>query len=280
MSRSLTVACIQVNAGTDYDTNLNATGALIRQAHGDGAAFIATPENVSLLVLGRKKVLANALPEESHPALPFFRDIAAELGIWLLVGSLAIKLDEETVANRSYLLDDGGRIVSRYDKIHMFDVDLEGGESYRESAIYQPGNRAVTVQTPWTQVGMTICYDVRFAYLYRALAQAGAEILTVPAAFTVPTGTAHWHVLLRARAIETGCFVLAPAQCGEHDEGRRTYGHSLIIDPWGQVLAEASGDQPGVISATLDLDRVQACRAMVPALTHDRRFEMPEPAGV
>lgn len=280
MSRSLTVACVQVNAGTDYQANLRAAATLIREAHAAGARFIATPENVSLLVLGRKKVLANARPEDAHPALPVFRDLAAELGAWLLVGSLAIKLDEQTVANRCYLIDDAGRIVSHYDKIHMFDVDLEGGESYRESAIYRPGGRAVTVHTPWAQVGLSICYDVRFAYLYRALAHAGAEILTVPAAFTVPTGTAHWHVLLRARAIETGCFVLAPAQCGVHDEGRRTYGHSLIIDPWGQVLAEASADQPGVITATLDLERVSACRRMVPSLAHDRRFEAPEPAGV
>ncbi|HET8728333.1 MAG TPA: carbon-nitrogen hydrolase family protein, partial [Alphaproteobacteria bacterium] len=194
-------------------------------------------------------------------------------------GSLAIRLDGDRVANRSLLFDPAGRIVASYDKIHMFDVDLAGGESYRESATFRPGERAVVapVAVPGGSagLGLTVCYDVRFAYLYRALAQAGADILSVPAAFTVPTGRAHWHVLLRARAIETGCFVIAPAQTGEHDRGRRTYGHSLIVSPWGEVLADA-GEEVGFVTADLDLSLVGQARTMVPALGHDRGFEGPE----
>ncbi len=269
MKSSLKAACVQVNAGPEIGPNLLAAGDLVRRARDAGADFIAMPENVSLIVQGRAKVLERVKPEAEHPAVPFFADLARETGAWLLAGSLGILLEEGRVANRSYLFDSDGRVAATYDKVHMFDVDLKGGESYRESATFRPGDRAVLVNSPWGGVGLTICYDVRFAYLYRALAQAGARILTVPAAFTVPTGRAHWHVLLRARAIETGCFVIAPAQTGTHDQGRQTYGHSLIVAPWGEVLADG-GEEVGITVADLDLDRVEEARRMVPALTHDR----------
>ncbi|MEI8393152.1 MAG: carbon-nitrogen hydrolase family protein [Rhodospirillaceae bacterium] len=271
---AFTAACIQVCAGPEIGPNVVIASELVRRARDAGADFIALPENVALIVQGRDKVLARVRPESDHPALAAFRDLAQETGAWLLVGSLGIALDDGRVANRSFLLDAAGGVVARYDKIHMFDVDLPGGESYRESATFRPGARAVVADAPFGCIGMTICYDLRFAYLFRALARAGAGILTVPAAFTVPTGRAHWHVLLRARAIETGCFVIAPAQCGTHDEGRQTFGHSLIISPWGEILAEA-GEDPGVITARIDMAKVEECRGMVPALRHDRAFEGP-----
>ena len=277
MGGALRVACVQVNAGTEIAENLTAAGDLIRRARDAGASFIATPENVGMIVQGRDKVLARVRPEAEHPGFPFFADLARETGAWLLAGSLGVLLEDGRVANRSVLFDGQGRVAARYDKIHMFDVDLKAGESYRESATFRPGERAVVAATPWGGLGMTVCYDVRFAYLYRALAQAGASILTVPSAFTVPTGSAHWHVLLRARAIETGCFVLAPAQTGTHDAGRRTYGHSLIVSPWGEVLADA-GEEVGIVVADLDLDRVAEARRMIPALTHDRSFQLDRPA--
>ena len=279
MSAPFKVACVQLNAARDIAPNIAAAGALIREARAAGARFILTPENASMIEPKRELLLEKARPEPEHPGLPAFSALAAELGVWLLIGSLQIKLDATTCANRSFLFDDQGRIAARYDKIHMFDVDLKGGESYRESRTFRPGDRAVVADTPWGKVGLSVCYDVRFAYLYRALAQAGASFLTVPAAFTVPTGRAHWHTLLRARAIETGCFVFAPAQCGEHAEGRKTYGHSLIIAPWGEVLADG-GDEPGVITADIDPAKVAEARAMIPALTHDRRFSGPAAPAV
>lgn len=266
-------ACVQVNAGTEILPNLQAAGDLIRRARDAGADFIATPENVSMIAQGRAKIMERVKSEAEHPGVPFFADLARETGAWLLAGSLGILLEEGRVANRSYLFDDEGRIAATYDKIHMFDVDLKNGESYRESSTFRPGERAVVANTPWGGMGLTICYDVRFPYLHRALAQAGARIITAPAAFTVPTGRAHWHVLLRARAIETGCFVIAPAQTGTHDEGRQTYGHSIIVAPWGEVLADA-GEEVGFTIADLDMARVEEARGMVPALTHDRGFEV------
>jgi len=274
MTATFKVACIQLNAARDIAPNIAAASALIRDAKAQGAQFILAPENTGMIEPKRPQMLEKAKPEAEHPALPAFSALAAELGVWLLIGSLQIKLDAATCANRSFLFDDGGRIVARYDKIHMFDVDLKGGESYRESKTFRPGDRAVIADTPWGKVGLTVCYDLRFAYLYRALAQAGASFLTVPSAFTVPTGQAHWHTLLRARAIETGSFVFAPAQCGEHAEGRKTYGHSLIVAPWGEVLADG-GEEPGVITADIDPAKVAEARAMIPALTHDRRFDGP-----
>jgi len=270
----LRAAAIQVNAGPEIGPNLDAAGDLVRRARAAGAELICLPENVSMMVQGRAKISARARPEAEHPGLPFFRDLAAETGAWLMTGSLAVALEDGRFANRCYVVDPTGRVVAHYDKIHMFDVDLGGGETYRESATYRPGDRAVVAAMPWGGLGMTICYDVRFAYLYRALAKAGARIITVPAAFTVPTGRAHWHVLLRARAIETGCFVIAPAQTGTHDEGRQTFGHALIISPWGEVLADA-GAEPGFVIADLDLSQVDAARGKVPALTHDRAFGGP-----
>jgi deaminated glutathione amidase len=275
MSRKFKVACVQLNAGREIAPNIAAASALIREAKAAGAEFILTPENTGLIEPKRPLVLEKAKPESDHPGVPAFQSLAAEFGVWLLIGSLAIKLDANTCANRSFLFDPKGRIVARYDKIHMFDVDLANSETYRESATFRPGEQAVVADLPWGKVGMTVCYDVRFAYLYRALAQAGASFITVPAAFTRPTGQAHWHVLLRARAIETGCYVFAPAQCGEHAEGRKTFGHSLIVAPWGEVLADG-GENVGIIYADIDPAKVTEARNMVPALRHDRPFTGPE----
>lgn len=263
-----------MTAGREIGPNLDQAGMLIRQAAKAGAQLIMTPENTSIIEPNKALAVEKGLPEGSHPGLPFFSALAKELGVWLLIGSMAIKLDSGKLANRSFLFGPDGRVQARYDKVHMFDVDLANGETYRESATMQAGESAVVAETPWGGLGLTICYDVRFAYLHRALAQAGASFLTVPAAFTVPTGEAHWHVLLRARAIETGCFVFAPAQCGTHAEGRKTYGHSLIVAPWGEILADA-GREPGFIVAEIDTAKVQAARAMVPALRHDRQFSPP-----
>jgi predicted amidohydrolase len=274
---SFTAACVQMNAGREIEPNIAEASRLIRAAHEAGASFILTPENTTMVEPKKPLLLEKAKPEAEHPAIPAFSALSAELGIWLLVGSLTIRLGETQCANRSFLFDDRGRVVARYDKIHMFDVDLAGGESYRESATFRPGERAVTADLPWGRLGLTICYDLRFGYLYRTLAQAGAAFLSVPAAFTRPTGQAHWHVLMRARAIETGCFVLAPAQCGEHAEGRKTYGHSLIVAPWGEILAEA-GEEPGFILAEIDPALVDQARSMVPALRHDRVYAQPTEA--
>lgn len=271
---SLRVALVQVNAGPEIAPNLEQAGIFVRQAAAQGAQLVCLPENVSLMAQGREKILARVKPEESHPGVPFFRNLARETGTWIMTGTLGCLLPDGRVANRAFVIDPQGEIKARYDKIHMFDVDLAGGESYRESATYRPGEQAVVAPTPWGGLGLTICYDVRFAYLYRALAKAGASIITVPAAFTVPTGRAHWHVLLRARAIETGAFILAPAQTGIHDGGRGTYGHSVIISPWGEVLADA-GEEPGIILADLDLSKVEEARRMVPSLGHDRTFTGP-----
>jgi deaminated glutathione amidase len=279
MSTPFTVACIQLNSGRDIGPNVAATSRLVREARKAGAEFILTPENTTSIEPKRDRILANAHDEASHPAIPAFQALAAETGAWLLIGSLTIKLDATTCANRSFLFGPKGQIVARYDKIHMFDVDLANGERYRESATFRPGRQAVTAELPWGRLGMTVCYDLRFAHLHRALAQAGASFLSVPAAFTRPTGQAHWHVLLRARAIETGCFVFAAAQTGEHAEGRKTYGHSLIVAPWGEVLADA-GEDMGFITARIDPAKVNEVRAMIPALTHDRGFSPPPSAGL
>jgi predicted amidohydrolase len=274
MSKSFKAACVQMNSVGEIAPNLASASNFIRAAAGAGAQLIMTPENTTLIDPNRARALAKTPPEETHPGVSHFSALAKELGIWLLIGSMPVRADDKRIANRSFLYDPTGGIVARYDKIHMFDVDLPNGETYRESNGVKPGEQGVVAATPWGGLGLTICYDVRFAYLHRALAHAGAAMLTVPAAFTVPTGQAHWHVLLRARAIETGCFVFAPAQTGEHAEGRLTYGHSLIISPWGEVLADA-GEAPGFIIADVDLEQVHRARSMVPALRHDREFERP-----
>jgi len=274
MVSTVTVACIQNSAGPEIAPSLAEATGLARSARERGAELICLPEYFSCLKASDDQFVIGALSEAEHPALPQYRGLARELGAWLLLGSLAIKAGAGKVYNRSYLIDAAGQIVARYDKLHLFDVDLAGGERYRESAAVAPGSRAVVAPTPWGPIGLSICYDLRFAQLYRALAHAGAQILTIPAAFARTTGQAHWHVLLRARAIETGCYVIAPCQCGDHGGGRPTYGHSLIVDPWGRVLADG-GEEPGIIVATLDMAEVAKARAMIPALSHDRTFAEP-----
>lgn len=264
-------ACVQTNSLRDIEPNLPIIADLVRRARDAGADFVLLPENVAMLEPESRLVREKARSEAEHPALPAFADLARSTGVWLLVGSLAIALDSGHVANRSLLIDPAGAVVARYDKIHLFDVDLGGGESYRESATIAPGDRAAVADLPWGRLGMSVCYDLRFPHLYRHLAKAGADFLAVPAAFTRVTGQAHWHVLQRARAIENGCFVFAPAQCGEHANGRLTYGHSLIVDPWGRVLADA-GEDVGFIVADIDPAEVTAARRRIPALDHDRPF--------
>jgi deaminated glutathione amidase len=272
--RKIKVACVQLRSGDDVMQNVQFAAHIIRAAHKDGAQFIATPENTDLMAQDGGSKLEKTFSEKDAPALPQFCALAEELGIWLLVGSLAIKVSADKTANRSYLIGPNGRVDARYDKIHLFDVNLPSGETYRESNTVEPGAEAVTASLPWGRVGLSVCYDLRFPQLYRALAKAGAEILTVPSAFTETTGKAHWHVLLRARAIENTCFVVAPAQAGIHANGRKTYGHSLIVSPWGDILAEG-GTDPGFISAELNLGRIAGVRARLPSLHHDRPFSQP-----
>jgi predicted amidohydrolase len=269
-------ALVQMRTGRDVIGNIDAAAKLVREAKSLGADYVQTPEQTSLMELDRASLFAHIVEEERDPALAAFQELARELQIHLHVGSLAIKLSPEKAANRTFFIDPKGEIVGRYDKIHMFDVNLANGESYRESNTYRPGEVAVVVPLPFCKVGLTICYDVRFPALYRALAEAGADVLTVPAAFTKQTGEAHWNLLLRARAVETGCFVLAAAQGGHHENGRDTFGHSLIVDPWGRVIAEA-GIEPGVTVAEIDLSLVDEARGRVPALDHGRRFEVVAP---
>lgn len=267
-------ACVQLRSSDDVNENIATASRLIREARAMGADFIATPENTTLMAPDGGAKIEKTFAEDADPALPAFRALAKELSVHLLIGSLAIKVSESKTANRSFLIGQDGGIAARYDKIHLFDVDLPSGETYRESNTVAGGDRAVLAQTPWGKMGLTICYDLRFPQLYRRLAQAGAFLLTVPAAFTETTGKAHWHTLLRARAIENGAFVVAPAQGGVHANGRRTYGHSLIVAPWGEVLAEG-GTEPGVIMAEIDPAVAADARARVPNLRHDRAFEGP-----
>jgi predicted amidohydrolase len=273
-------ALVQLNVSDDPAANLRQTQAHIAAAVAGGAGFVLTPECTNLLSSNRDHQRSVLHPEETDPTLAALRDQAAAAGIWLLVGSLGVLTTDVDgrFANRSFLIGPTGDIAARYDKIHMFDVNVSETEVYRESSGYRPGTQAVVVDTPFAKLGMTVCYDVRFPHLYRALAQGGAQIITVPAAFNHITGAAHWETLLRARAIETGCFILAPAQTGFHPEahgkGRRTHGHSLAIAPWGDILADAGVD-PGVTFADLDLTQVSAARSRIPSLTHDRRFTGP-----
>jgi deaminated glutathione amidase len=271
--KAFRVGLVQMCAGRDVGKNIAAASELIRAAARGGAAYVQTPEMTNILELDRNRLLAVVQPEESDPGVVQFRALAAELGIWLHIGSLALKGAHGKPVNRSLLFSPDGNITARYDKIHMFDVDLGGGESYKESANYEPGRQAVVADLPWGQLGMTICYDLRFPHLHRALAKAGARFIAVPAAFTKPTGIAHWHTLLRARAIECQCYVFAAAQGGRHENGRETFGHSLVISPWGEVLAEADV-QPAVTFADVELQRLDDVRRQVPSLRHDRPFDV------
>ncbi len=267
---------VQLRASRDVNANVDLAAKFIREAKSLGADYVQTPEQTSLMELDRKSLFSNIVEEAHDSSLAIFQELARELKIHLHIGSLAIKVSPEKAANRGFFIGPDGEILGRYDKIHMFDVNLPNGESYRESNTYRPGETAVVVPTPLAMFGMTICYDLRFPALYRALAEAGAAVLTVPAAFTKTTGEAHWHLLLRARAVETGCFVLAAAQGGHHENGRDTYGHSIAIDPWGRVIAEA-GIEPGVTMVEIDLAQVAEARAKVPALDHGRRFNVAAP---
>ena len=269
--QSFRVGLVQMCSGRDVARNLRDATALIREAANGGASYIQTPEVTNVMELERDRLFALAEPETGNAALSGFAELAKELGIWLHLGSMVIKASPDKLANRAFLLSPKGEVTARYDKIHMFDVDLPNGEVYRESTNYAPGARAVVAPLPWGGLGFSVCYDLRFPYLYRALAHAGASFLAVPAAFTRLTGEAHWVTLLRARAIETQCFVFAAAQGGRHEHGRETFGHSLVVSPWGHVLAEG-GVQPSVIFADIDLSMIGDVRSRVPSLRHDREF--------
>ena len=276
----LRIALIQTRTPADQAAALAQTDPLIRQAAQAGAQLILTPEGSNLLQRDRPKMLSALRTLEDDPFVQGVRALAKELGVWILIGSALVAKGADKAANRAVMIDAEGEIVHIYDKVHMFDVDLPSGERYRESALYEPGEQAQLVKTPWGLLGLTICYDMRFPQLYRALAKAGAKIIAVPAAFTRPTGEAHWEVLLRARAIENGAFVLAPAQGGHHEDGRGTWGHSIAIDPWGRILAQAQGDEPGVVIADLDLDEVERTRAAIPSLANERVFAGPLQEGL
>jgi deaminated glutathione amidase len=276
MAGKFRVACIHNCAEREMAQSIAALTALIHAAAKDGAELIQLPEMATMLEPRNELVVQKAKPEADDPGLAACRALAAETKAWILIGSLLIREPgANKVVNRSYLLDNQGAIVARYDKLHLFDVDLPSGEQYRESATVKAGDRAVLAPSPWGLIGLSVCYDLRFAYLYRALAQGGASYLSIPAAFTYTTGKAHWHVLVRARAIETGSYVFAANQGGTHAEGRRTWGHALIVDPWGEVLAD-SGERVGFIAADIDPAKVTEARAMIPALRHDRKFAGPE----
>ena len=263
-------ACIQMSARKEPAVNAARVEDLVREAAARGADLIMTPEMTNIINRPREAVAAVVQAEQDCITAARFSALAKETGKHLLAGSLGVQAGGGKLANRSLLFGPDGEVMARYNKIHMFDVNLPNGETYRESNTFEAGQEAVTADLPWGRIGLTICYDMRFAYLYRMLAQAGCSFITAPAAFTVPTGRAHWHVLLRARAIETGCYIFAPAQCGTHDDGRKTYGHSLIVAPWGEVLADAGEEPEAIVMAEIDTARVAEARAQVPSLTHDR----------
>lgn len=271
---SLTVSCIQLSSVPDLAENLKTAERLVRLAKEQGAEMVILPENTGCMAREKKVKLSQAFVETEHAAVSRFAALARELKLWIIAGSLSVLPNEKAtdkMANRSLVFNPFGAIVGRYDKIHLYDATPKPGEIYRESGEIIPGDKAVLVDTPWGKLGLSVCYDVRFPHLYRMLAKAGAVMLSVPAAFTQTTGKVHWHILLQARAIETGCFVFAPAQTGTHDGGRRTYGHSLIISPWGEIIADA-GEEVGLITAKIDLNKVAEARKAIPALKHDRSF--------
>ena len=270
------VGLVQMRSGVDPRANLATVLAAIEEAKRGGAAYVLTPEMTNVMEAKRDRLFAAITNEESDPTLAALCEAAQRLSLYVHIGSLAVKASPDRAANRSFLIDPRGEVVARYDKIHMFDVDLTNGESYRESRNYRPGELAVVTDLPWGRLGVTICYDLRFPALYRALAEAGASFFSIPSAFTQQTGEAHWHALVRARAIENGSFVFAAAQGGRHENGRETFGHSLIVDPWGRILAEG-GNEPGLILADVDPAEVAAARSRIPSLLHGRRFELIEP---
>jgi deaminated glutathione amidase len=272
-STTFRAALVQMCSGRDVSRNVSDASDLIRAAAQAGADYVQTPEVTTLMELDKERLFAEAQPEAGNTALAQFQALASDLKIWLHIGSMGILLRKDKLANRAFVISPAGEIVTRYDKIHMFDVDLPGGESYRESTNYEAGSDAVIAPLPWGGLGLSICYDLRFSQLHRTLAQGGARFIAIPSAFTRTTGEAHWHTLLRARAIETQCYVFAAAQGGRHEHGRETYGHSLIVSPWGEILAEA-GVEPGVISATIDLAAQDDIRQRVPSLKHDRTFKL------
>jgi predicted amidohydrolase len=275
---TLPIALIQTRTPDSAAASFAHVEPLIREAAAGGAKLILTPEASNFMIRDKDRRAAALTDQDEDEAVVALRGLARDLGVWLLIGSAIVRSGhdgDDRAANRSLLIDDRGEIVSSYDKLHVFDVDLPTGERWRESATVRPGDEAVVADTPWGKLGLTICYDIRFPHQYRALAKAGAVIIAVPAAFTVPTGEAHWETMLRARAIETGCWILAPAQAGTHDDGRRTWGRSTVVGPWGEVTAKLDHDEPGVLFATLDFDAVDRARAAIPQLTHDRDFAAP-----
>jgi deaminated glutathione amidase len=274
---TFTAAMVQMCTGLLPEANLEQGTKLIRQAVAEGADYVQTPEVSNMIQANRKAMFEHLATEEDDLSLKAYRALAAELKIHLHIGSLALRFSPDKAVNRSFLIGPDGNVLASYDKIHMFDIDLPGGESYRESANYQPGETAVISDLPWGRIGLTICYDMRFPALYRALAESGASFLSAPSAFTVRTGEAHWHTLLRARAIENGCFVFAAAQAGTHESKRQSYGHSLIVAPWGEILAEGGGTETGVFLAKIDPARVETARKTVPSLQHGRRFSVADP---
>ncbi|MNQ73455.1 2-oxoglutaramate amidase [compost metagenome] len=279
MDDRLDIALIQTRTPATADAGLAHVEPLIREAAAGGAKLILTPEGTNFLEQRRGLRDAALSTEDADAAVLGLCALADELGVWLLIGSAIVRSDapgDDRAANRSLLVDPTGAVVARYDKLHVFDVDLPNGETYRESASVRPGVGATAAETPWGRLGLSICYDVRFPHLYRALAKTGAAMIAVPAAFTRPTGEAHWETLLRARAIETGAFVLAPAQGGTHEDGRQTWGRSVVVGPWGEIIAKADHDEPGVLHAALDLSAVERARASIPALLHDRDFDPPQ----
>lgn len=271
MAEPFRVALLQMQTGNDLAVNLAGIKDMAREAASNGAQFVMTPEYALMMDGSGRTMRERALDAEGRPALPELQTLAQDLSVWLLAGSVTLKTDGDCIANRSYLISSDGSIVATYDKIHMFDVTLPDGKVIRESSAYRPGNRAVVADTPWGKLGLTVCYDLRFPQLYRALAKAGAQYLTIPSSFQRATGKVHWHTLLKARAIENACFVFAPAMCGEHPGNRTTYGHSLVVDPWGEVLADG-GEEPGIVYAEVDPARIAKVRGMLPCLEHDRPF--------
>jgi predicted amidohydrolase len=274
MSNTVRIACLQTNSGNDFTANLATLTAMAREAATGGAKFVFSGEYALMMDGSGRSMRDNAQNAAGEPALPALAALSLELGVWHLVGSLTLMSDDGRMYNRSVLISPEGRVIASYDKIHMFDATLPSGTVIRESSAYRPGERAVIAETPWGKLGLTVCYDLRFPQLYRALAQRGATMLAIPSSFQRETGKAHWHVLLRARAIENAAFVIAPALCGDHPGQRMTYGHSLVIDPWGEVLADG-GEGPGVVYADLDLAQVEKVRGMLPSLAHDRPFAPP-----